>query len=302
MAVGDTGTGWGKQVAVAQAMAAYCEKEGCDFGLLLGDVIYEKGARSATDTQFADKFQRPFFERPETRFPEGFKFYVSLGNHDYYGKGYPAQGEFYVAYAKKHPRFAMKDEYYAFDRGPATFLALGTYLFMENVVFFAALPRNENPLDEQVKFFSMRIKKSKNPWRIAFGHHTYLSSGMHGNAGNYRGQGLGKEFKKFFQRALCGKIDLYLAGHDHDMEVLKGPKNCPVLLVVAGSGAKLRGFRKETNSLFKRMDYGFAHLRVTKTEIRLAMVTSDGKERFCLAMEKGGAPRVEGPPCPWSNH
>lgn len=301
VALGDTGTGGKSQAAVAGAMAAYCKRKGCDFGLLLGDVIYEQGAKSATDIQFANKFQRPFFRLPEPGFAEGFKFYVSLGNHDNYGVGYPAQGRYYAAYAKSHPRFDFEGEYYAFDRGSATFLALGTQLFMEGLKYSSKPAGGGNPWDGQAKFFPLRIEQSKKTWRIAFGHHPYLSSGVHGNAGNYNGQGLGKAFEKFFRGALCGKIDLYLAGHDHDMEVLQRPKDCPVLQVVAGSGAKLRDFARENPRYFKRKDYGFAYLRLTKTEMRLSMVTSDGKERFCLAMTKGGAPRVQKPPCPLPN-
>src|SRR6186997_2584089 len=49
VAMGDTGNGNQQQKKVAAAVRDLCAAEGCDFVLLLGDNIYDKGADSVDD-------------------------------------------------------------------------------------------------------------------------------------------------------------------------------------------------------------------------------------------------------------
>ena len=254
-AFGDGGTGEAGQYSVAAAVASKCATNGCDFGLILGDVIYPVGVTSATDLQFQTKFEEPYsaFNIP---------FYISLGNHDYaldFG-----QGAYNVAYASTSAIFTMPGEFYVFDQAPVKFLALGT-----NLITFDF----ENAVAVQGEFFSNALTANIQGWRIAFSHHPYISNGVHGDAvGN---------IKTFFDTYLCGKVDLFLAGHDHDLQVLPGPPGCPGVFVVAGGGGKsARPLSGENPTYFEISSLGFAYFRVTPERILLEMITTDRVVQF----------------------
>ena len=74
-------------------------------------------------------------------------------------------------------------------------------------------------------------------WHIVVGHHTIFSSGMHGRTNNAT-QTRVRELLPLLRE---NHVDLYICGHDHDMELLgelqRGPKSDPLFLVSgAGSG------------------------------------------------------------------
>jgi tartrate-resistant acid phosphatase type 5 len=74
-------------------------------------------------------------------------------------------------------------------------------------------------------------------WRIVLGHHTIYSSGVHGRTNNAT-QTRVRELLPLMRRS---HVDLYICGHDHDMELLgdlhRGPRSDPLFLVSgAGSG------------------------------------------------------------------
>ena len=101
VAVGDTGKGNSNQFIVGTALAKECQQINCQFALLLGDNIYDKGIDSPTDQQMIDKFEKPY---AEMKVP----FYVALGNHDY-GKlaNDWARGSYQLEYSKMNPKYIL---------------------------------------------------------------------------------------------------------------------------------------------------------------------------------------------------
>ena len=79
IALGDIGTGSDLQASVADAAAAICGVEGCDFALLLGDNFYQCGVTSIEDEQFQTTFEA-MYDDPNLAMP----FNAILGNHAYY--------------------------------------------------------------------------------------------------------------------------------------------------------------------------------------------------------------------------
>ena len=55
-------------------------------------------------------------------------------------------------------------------------------------------------------------------------------------------------------------VQLYLAGHDHDLELQRGPGS-GVTHVLTGAGSETRGFRGTTDSLFQHVASGAALAR-----------------------------------------
>ena len=79
-ALGDTGKGNTGQQNMANALAAKCLADGCDFVQLLGDNFYDSGVSSPTDSLFNTYFEVPYAAVTAP-------FWAVLGNHDYGGGG-----------------------------------------------------------------------------------------------------------------------------------------------------------------------------------------------------------------------
>src|SRR5438477_7328083 len=102
--IGDNGTGEKGQFDVARQMAAYHEKVGFEFVIMLGDNIYG----GSTPADFKRKFEEPY----KPLLDAGVKFYASLGNHD------NPNERFYKPFNMNEKR------YYDFKSGNAEFFAL----------------------------------------------------------------------------------------------------------------------------------------------------------------------------------
>jgi hypothetical protein len=228
--LGDAGEGNEDQYAVAAAMKSVCAVEGCDFALYLGDNFYSSGVESIDDEQWQTKFELPYAEID-------FPFYAVLGNHDY-GSGGAGniweQPEPQIAYSKQSDKWHMPDRTYRTDHEPVSFYGLDTNALMWDTVWGGAA--------DQGAWLDRELKASSNLWKIAYGHHPYRSNGRHGNAGNYEGiQGVpvlsGETVQVFMEDHVCGQVDLYFAGHDHNLQWLE--PTCGTEWVLSGAGSKL---------------------------------------------------------------
>lgn len=233
VAIGDTGEGNENQYMVGQAIAELCAQKGCDFGMLLGDNFYDSGVSSVNDPQFQDKFELPY---EDIDFP----IYIALGNHDYGGNGIGVdfdtkKAQYQVDYTKLSQIWKLPSKYYSFKLEHAEFWGLDTNQVMTD-------PLNGDS-DTQKAWLNNGVAASQATWKIAFGHHPYISNGDHGNAGSYENLEAiplpfvtGESVKEFMEDAVCGKIDIYLSGHDHNLQWLE-PK-CGTEFIVSGGGSK----------------------------------------------------------------
>ena len=264
IAIGDTGKGNETQYAVARAMKTVCDEAGgCAFALLLGDNIYPAGITTPTDPQMEEKFERPYAEL-------SFPFYAVLGNHDY-GPSWEfwrAQAE--LDYAKRSPKFRMPSRHYAFTEGPAAFIAVDTKALFWEVIAY------------ERRAFKTSLAKATAPWKIAFGHHPYLSNGKHGNAGNYEGlpfgwlPGAGGGLRDFFEDEVCGKVDLYLSGHDHSLQDLG--ERCGTEWIVSGAGASTTPLGERNPVRFQASVPGFVLLEATATQMLVRFFDDQARE------------------------
>lgn len=268
-AIGDQGTGGASQQAVADAIAAKCAADGCDFGITLGDNFYPEGVTSTNDLLWNTVFVQPYatIDVP---------FYASLGNHDYAVD--KARGQVQVDYGLINSKWIMPAQYYAFDAGNATFLAISSHLIQSNY---------STSVVDQGAYFANEIAQSEQPWKIMFGHHPYISDGGHGNAGNYDDvPDRAIALKEFFETYICGTIDIYLSGHDHNLQTLQGPQGpwvCPNYFIVSGGGGaglyNLPG-RDENTTEFSAKSFGFAYMHLTSTTFTLELVNENGDVLF----------------------
>ncbi len=235
VALGDGGEGNETQFRVAETMAALCASKtddhpGCAFALYLGDNIYDTGVTSVDDPQFETKFEAPYSVLD-------FPFYIALGNHDYgvtsleFWKPDPQ-----VEYTDYSDKWTLPDRYYNFSQEHVLFLGLDT-----NAIMLEGLWGDSG----QGTWIDATIAANPSAaWRVAFGHHPYLSNGEHGNAGEYEGTGWlpivnGETVRDFVNNHLCGQVDIYLCGHDHNRQWLD--TTCGTEFVVSGAASKLTG-------------------------------------------------------------
>lgn len=263
VAFGDSGTGTPAQMRVASQIGATCKRAGCQFGLHLGDIFYTIGPKSTEDPRYIDWWERPYGRI-------GLPFYLSLGNHDYYGKPDAS-----VAWTWRSPskRWILPSRYYTFFRDGVRFLVLDT----------------NQPTPEQAAFFRQVLEQARQAgeqWLVAYGHHPRFSVGQHADAD--------PELAAWWDSLLCGRVDLYLAGHDHDKQVLK--PHCGVQLAVSGAASMLRPVEASPKALFATSTLGFAVISLMGSEGQLQLFDDSGKSEYDHRWQKASRPACLGEP------
>ncbi len=280
-ALGDTGLGDAGQYAGAAALDYKCRRSGCAFAVLLGDNIYQSGVTSVADPQFDTKFEMPYANNP-------LPFYAVLGNHDYGGGGRGDEfekGQFQVDYSAVSAKWRMPAASYRFSSGPVDFVGLDTNMQMYGI-----------DAQQRVDVQSW-LSLSTAPWKIALGHHPYRSNGQHGNAGAYNGVAgvpvdSGDGVKSFMEDIVCGRADILLSGHDHNLQWLEPDGTCVgTELIVSGAGARPKSLRGSANAGYNRTYFqaaqlGLAYLVVTPQQLTVEFVGENGAVLFVKTITK----------------
>lgn len=271
LAWGDSGHGNDEQRATGRAAARVCEDPGCGFVLMLGDNVYPDGILGPDDPQLGPKFEEPYAALDVP-------FYVSLGNHDVAkGKVDGAQrdnGDFQVAYDARSDRWTMPARHYSFREGPVQVIVLDlTVVHGQSTDPLAAA--------EQLAWLQDAWDEDAT-WRVAAAHFPYSSYGKHGNASD--------EVKRFLQQGVCGKADVYLAAHDHDLQWLPPAPGCPgTELVVSGATSDPRPLAREPGGAahFARGDtLGFFWFEAAGGRLTGRAYDADGNVLFERALTK----------------
>jgi tartrate-resistant acid phosphatase type 5 len=230
--LGDAGLGNRAQYEVGAAIADICTHQGCDFALYLGDNFYRAIPSDVDDPLFQEIFERPYAAA-------WFPFWAVLGNHDYgdvfdfdYGQDLDETiVEPEIAYTNHSDKWTMPGRYYDFVRKNVLLVGLDT-----EAILFGDSDDQAALVDRDAGFQG---------WKIAFGHHPYVSNGFHGNAGAYDGLDVhdpdvavqrGDNVKAFFDDHICGHFDVYFSGHDHNRQWL-APR-CGTRFLVSGSASR----------------------------------------------------------------
>ena len=195
VAFGDAGEGNTTQYFVADAIKSVCDtKGGCQFAIGLGDNVYDVNPISVYDTAFETKFELPY---QNIDFP----FFMSLGNHDndliFDGLGgFNLSGDVQVAYTfrtvKLSDKWQMPDRFYHFSAPHEAQDYLVDFFVLDTNPLISTpdiVPDFEIEQYKQIQknWFESSIAQSTGAWKIAYGHHPFISNGQHGNAGAYDG-------------------------------------------------------------------------------------------------------------------
>jgi hypothetical protein len=277
VALGDTGEGNPDQYAVAAVLQSVCAAQGCDFALLMGDNFYDVGVDSVTDPQWQAKFEQPYANVPLT-------FYPALGNHDGGAEGTGLElwkGDIQVDYSAVSTKWAMPGRWYKHSHGPVDLYALDTSSVFFNGGFLCS-DCDDNTSDMASWLTSEWNGGSTGTWRIAYGHHPYLSNGPHGNAGLYEGFPFipyvsGDEIKDFMDSYVCGSVDLYICGHDHSRQWLMDSCGGSTSLMVSGAGAKTSSLEGSNPAYFEdAATEGFVWFEISGNTMTVQWWDKDG--------------------------
>jgi tartrate-resistant acid phosphatase type 5 len=298
--LGDAGTGSDTQRKVAVALRDACAARGCDFVLMTGDNIYDAGVEDVLDAQWETKFESPYRDVPGP-------FYPALGNHDNGGFLTQWLGDFFggagaefergdvqVAYSQVSSKWRMPARSHDFRQAHAHFFALDTNDMIWSVQNDGAAARSA----AQIATIPGRIDASDATWKIAFGHHPWVSNGPHGDAGAYEGLEeditdlaaavsflgdlsavvSGDGVRDGLEAIVCDRVDLYFAGHDHSLQWFAPTADCPnTHFVVSGASAKLTKLKRADRTRFQHVaSAGFFWVRLRGPELEVAAIDEDG--------------------------
>ena len=309
----DIATEKGGALPVGQAMATLCQVRVCDFAIQLGDNIYPDGA-DADDgkddqTRMNDLILTPL--SPLFQVNPDLVVYSALGNHDWKSsrKGVALQ----TKWMAEQPNFHMdKQGYYSYTQGEAgndvEFFVLDTNMLLSGQTFYE-VPLNpdgsegdlqqalangtaelevheahEGPVNgedkKQLAWLKDELAKSTAKWKIVYGHHILWSIG-----GTKYSEG--HVLRDLLMPTLCEHADAYIAGHEHDLELLTDDCSLyqenaePLPLIISGAASKMRGkhtpfaeFQERHYPQFellwsKSFVWGFAHINIDNQNDRL---------------------------------
>ncbi len=306
---------------VAKAMTAYCRTARCDAAVMLGDNIYPDGPTGGADgvndaERFDDILLKPF--RDFGSFAPDFRIYAALGNHDWRTSREAALGE--VAYMERTRPFYMDGIIYrvkpAGHPDVELFVLDTEVLLAGQTVYEAELADDGSELpgrvvDERpawakpqterernmVAWLEQALRESSARWKIVMAHHPLWSS-----AGSKFQEA--RVLRRLILPALCKYADMYLAGHEHTLELhsdscakaLPGGRVLPLPQIVSGAAAKQRPLNTwfmahqgrdnpELTTFFaKGMTWGYAHLTLDgdRATVQVFSTPDDGSGRNVL--------------------
>jgi len=300
------------QVPVITAADRYCSDQvRCDFGLLLGDNIYPNGATEGRDgrpdaERFQDVLVTPY-ESMFARLPD-FQFDAVLGNHDWYTSigGAMAQQEFLAS----SPNYFMGGMFYRRRHetpiGNIDVFAIDTQLLLSTVVVPMPQLTEDGDVDfhaeiaildpwvtefamaqtDQVAWLQEQLQASDARWKIVIGHHPLWSSSGHKFA-------QAQVLRQLLLPVLCPSADVYIAGHDHTLEVHEqscdGYTDSPsgtLPHIVSGAAGKQRSInykfaKRQAESMpgfeslwAEGMIWGFVHLNLSDDDATVTVIST----------------------------
>jgi len=201
LAFGDFGDHSPRQDHVAEAMRRYHEDKRFDLAITLGDNFYPAGIATPTDERWRNEFER--FYAP-LRIP----IFGSLGNHDWVLADSPAAE---ILHSGSADGWRMPAARYSFVAGPVQFFALDTDLVTR----------------AELDWLDAELGRSKARWKVVYGHHPLYAAGLYGDD---------PALQQRLLPILRGRANLYICGHEHDLEHL-APEGGVHFVVAGGGGA-----------------------------------------------------------------
>jgi 3',5'-cyclic AMP phosphodiesterase CpdA len=243
--MGDSGSGNPNQFSVAKRLGIWNP----DFFLHCGDVVYEKGEAEGYGPRFMEPYQHLI---------DHTVFYPTPGNHDYGLGNLNAYTNFFEM---PRPKATDPENYYTFTYGDAQFFALDS---------IAGTGKDS----AQTRWLAAQLAASKSPWKIAYFHHPFYSSGWEGPS-----PWLAKVWGPLFEKY---NVQVVFSGHDHDYERIKLSEQYvkdghpTQYIVTGGGGAWLRGVHPKPYTQITQAAYHFVGVSMTDRELTAEAIDDHG--------------------------
>lgn len=251
--LGDWGAGGKFQRQVADAMLEKAKADKPEFIISVGDNFYPGGVNSTDDKQWKTKFEDMY-----TGDALAIPWYVALGNHDYL-LNVDAQ----IEYHSINPRWNMPARYYTFEKNFSG-------VTVEFFVLDTDALKNGDPT-EQVAWFKKALAGSKAHWKIVIGHHPIRSYGSHGEE-----RVMVKSIKPLLDQY---GVQVFLCGHEHDLQCIKNPAD-KFTCVVSGGGGGSRNTSYGDHTLFAATNGGFCAAIITKDKFHIQWLNRKAEVMF----------------------
>ena len=245
--------------------------------LLLGDNWYGELAGGAHSPRWQTQFEQMY---PVSDFP--CPAYAVLGNHDY--QRWPeSKVDAELEYAKtgrpggSPTRWTMPARWYRFEfpaKDPRiTFIALDSNMpradGKENGRDFTLTPQQQA---EQLAWLEVELKRPRTtPFLAVIAHHPVYSDGPHGDH-----PVLIRDWDPLFRKY---HVDIFMAGHDHDMQHLEFAGHPTSFFLSGGGGADLYSLKIEPaqRGPYAQKVYGFSHISVAARQMTLRHLDGQGR-------------------------
>ncbi|MBC7485824.1 MAG: metallophosphoesterase [Cytophagaceae bacterium] len=270
--IGDWGrNGSHHQKEVAEQMNEIGKMIHPNFIISTGDNFYPNGVGSVYDKQWLSSFENIYTGKHLQC-----KWYAVLGNHDY--RGTP-QAE--LDYSKKSLRWTMPDRYYTLtqkidDSTSVRFIFLDSNpLVIKNHNYYSDMALQDTV--QQLKWLDSVLVHAKEKWKIVIAHHpVYSSNPRHGNSARLITL-LRPKLEKY-------GVQLYLSGHDHDLQHQKPAGT--VDYVISGAGSQTRRTTEHLTTKFTRDVSGFAAISLTSDSLKLYFIDYTGTPIYSFSKGK----------------
>ncbi len=258
------------------------QQHSIDAVLLVGDNFYPCGIQSTIDPQWS-KITEHFG-------PLHVPIYPILGNHDY-GDPQTRGAELWTC-GPTDPQAELDES----GRIPEWHFPARNYTLhspLVDIIMIDTQPiasgfgqpfRGSATASQERQFLEKELSGSHAIWRIVAGHHTIFSSGIHGRMND----SLRKNMRALLPmlRSRENGADLYICGHDHDLELI-GDRTGHVrpLFLISGAGSGLDTMKRRAGSepptLFPsplETFLGFAVLDVNLTALTITFYDKSGTQ------------------------
>lgn len=270
LVIGDFGRyGQYHQKEVAAQMGKASMTIDSEFVISVGDNFYPNGVQSTTDHQWIASFENIY-----TNISLNNNWYVALGNHDYRGN---IQAQ--LDYSKISRRWQMPDTYYkeTFELEDGSKMLM---VVMDTNPFIDSYHEKGGEMYQNIivqdttaqrKWLTETLGNSNAKWKIVVGHHPLYSGGKRKNSEDTKG--FEKKFADYFDKY---KVDAYLCGHEHDLQVIK-PKGRYTTQFLSGAGSEVRTSGNREGTLFAAASPGFMAFSITDNKMLVQLIDSEGK-------------------------
>ena len=275
---GRNGEYFQKDVAVQMSKAAATIDS--QFVITVGDNFYPTGVQSTLDPQWKASFEDIYFS-----FHLQTPWYVALGNHDYYGN---IQAQ--IDYSKISRRWNLPSNYYKktveLNDGSKVLL-----VFIDTSPFINSYYSKGKEMAEKVKQQDIIAQKkwltntlqeadASIKWKIVIGHHPMYSGGKRKDSQDTKD--IEATFAPIFDQY---KVDAYLCGHEHDLQVIK-PKGRFTTQFLSGAGSEIRPTGNREGTLFALSEGGFMTFSITPKLLVAQLVNAQGKIVYTQELTK----------------